>query len=81
MRAHNLQTNFQVIKGLEISKELGTAKIKFSDMVFPKEIDFFYRVINFKKSADEFKIGFVTSGRTFLTEYFNGKQITTKIKK
>jgi hypothetical protein len=81
MKAHNLQSNFTFIKSLEISKELGSAKIKFSDMVFPKEIEFFYRVISFKKSADEFKIGYVTSGRNFLTEYKNGTQTTIKIKK
>lgn len=78
---HNLQTNFTVIKGFEISKELGSAKIKFSDMVFPKEIEYFYRVINFKKSADEYKIGFVNSGRLFITQYINGIQTTIKIKK
>lgn len=78
MKAHNLQSNFTFIKSLEISKELGSAKIIFSDMIFPKEISFAYRLIYFKKSANEYKVGFCNSGRIFMTEYKNGKALETK---
>ncbi len=81
MKAHNLESNFAFIKSLSISKELGNTKFQFNDLLTPKEIEFSYRQLQFKKDADEFKVGFVKS-RIKLIEFKNGKEFQTlKIKR
>jgi hypothetical protein len=83
MRAHTLESNFAFIKGLSNSKELGYSKLKSCDVVFEKEKNLFYRSIYFKKAADLYKIGYVTSGRLYITEFEKGifkETIKIKIK-
>jgi len=41
-------------------------------MLTPKEIEFSYKMIYYKKAADTYKVGFVKSGRLFISEYKNG---------
>lgn len=80
MSSHTLETNFAFLKSLAISKELGNTKFQFRDMLTPKEIEFSYRMLCYKKHADEFKIGFVKS-KIKLTQYQKGKPLETiKIK-
>jgi hypothetical protein len=69
---HTLESNFTIIKGLSSSKDLGMTKFQFRDMLTPKEIEFSYKMIYYKKAADEYKVGFVKSGRIFLSEYSKG---------
>lgn len=78
--AHNLESNFAFLKSLAISKELGNTKFGFRDLLTPKEIDFSYRMLFYKKAATEFRVGFVKS-KIKLTEYQKGKPLETiKIK-
>jgi len=69
---HSEESNFTFIKSLATSKDLGITKFQFRDMLTPKEIEFSYKMIYYKKAADTYKVGFVKSGRLFLSEYKNG---------
>ena len=69
---HTLESNFTFIKGLSSSVILGQSKLKDRELIFKKEINSFFRTIYYKQSAETYKVGFVKSGRLFLSEYKNG---------
>jgi len=69
---HSEESNFTFIKGLSSSIILGQSKLKDRELIFEKEINSFFRTIYYKQAADEYKVGFVKSGRLFLSEYKNG---------
>jgi hypothetical protein len=77
MKRHNLETNFQFLKGLKINSNLGNTKIKFTELTNPKESERLYKAINFRKQADEFQIGNVKSRKIKLTEYQSGQPMET----
>ena len=72
MKSHNLESNFAFQKSLAINKDLSNIKFKFNEILTPREIEFSYRQLQYKKHADEFKVGFVKSNKIKLTEYKNG---------
>jgi hypothetical protein len=76
MKAHNLQSNFAFIKSLNSNKSLGTKQFNFI-AITPKEIDYLYRAIQYKKDAAEYQIGIVKSNKIRITEYKNGKPLET----
>ena len=78
MKAHNLETNFQFLKGLKANSKLGNTKLKFTDIITPKESEFLYRVIQFRKQADEFQTGATRSRKLKLTEYQSGQPQETQ---
>ena len=78
MKSHNLETNFQFLKGLKINSSLGNTKLKFTDITTPKESELLYRVIQFRKQADEFQTGAVRSRKLKLTEYQSGQPQETQ---
>lgn len=81
MRAHSLESNFAFQKSLSVNKNLANIKFDFYELITLREIEFSYRQLQYKKHADEFKVGIVKSNKIKLTEYKNGiESQTLKIK-
>jgi hypothetical protein len=75
MKAHNLESNFSFLKSLKINSELGYSKFIYYDLITLKEQEKMYRMIQYKKDANQYRIGYQKTKLT-LTEY-NGNIATT----
>jgi hypothetical protein len=75
MKAHNLESNFTFLKSLKINSELGYSKFIYYDLITLKEQEKMYRMIQYKKDANQYRIGYQKNKLT-LTEY-NGNIATT----
>ncbi len=76
MKAHTLETNFQMQKNLAINSELGYTRFTYFDTISLQEQEQIYRQIKYKKDASEYRTGY--QNKTIrLTEYINGQSVQT----
>ncbi len=76
MKAHNLESNFSFLKSLKINSEIGFTKFQYSYLITLKEQEKIYQQIQFKKDAQEYRVGY--NKKTIkITEYQNGQSVQT----
>jgi hypothetical protein len=78
MKAHNLESNFTFLKSLKINSELGYSKFIYYDLITLKEQEKMYRMIQYKKDANQYRIGYQKNKLT-LTEYNSNIATTLKL--